>query len=181
MSNALAMELRNVNMDSREILGAVQVWDEVSYLVPDPGGERIKRGAFTKSIAERATRVPLCVGHNHERAVGMSKRWTDDPAELSAVFGIRPGELGDSALEDARDGYLSALSVGFFPIKTGRGRDGVLEIREAKLAEVSLCLIGAYDGSRVLAVRNAQTVEELLKPFANPPTIDLSPMPPIWG
>lgn len=181
MSNALAMELRNVNMDSREILGAVQVWDEVSYLVPTPGGERIKRGAFAKSIAERATRVPLCIGHNHERAVGMSKRWEDASAELSAVFGVRAGELGDQALEDARDGYLPALSVGFLPVQAARARDGVLEVREAKLMEVSLVLIGAYDGSRVLAVRNAQTLDDLLKPFLNPPTVDLSPMPPIWG
>jgi HK97 family phage prohead protease len=175
------MELRHVNMDGREILGAVQVWDEVSYLVPDPGGERVKRGAFAKSIAERATRVPLCIAHNHERAVGMSKQWTDDTSGLSAVFGIRPGELGDQALEDARDGYLPGLSVGFWPVRADRARDGVLEVREARLMEVSLVLIGAYDGSRVMAVRHAQSVEELLKPFANPPHVDLSPIPPIWG
>lgn len=177
----LAMELRNVNVDKREIFGAVQVWNETSYLVPDPRGERMVRGCFRKSILERATRIPLCLKHNHDRAIGMSKSWDDDTSELRAVFGIRPGKLGDEALEDARDGYLPALSVGFAPINVGKGRDGVPEVREAKLLEVSLCLIGAYEGSRVLAVRNAQDLDELLAPFANRPDINLSPLPPLWG
>ena len=181
MSTDLAMELRSVNVDTREIEGAVQVWAETSYLTPDPSGERIMRGAFAKSIAERGTRIPLCLAHNHERAVGMSKRWAEDASMLSAVFGVRPGELGDQALEDARDGYLPGLSVGFLPIKQTRAADRVIEVREAKLFEVSLVLIGAYDGSRVLAVRNAQSLDDLLAPFRNPPVVDLSPVPPIWG
>jgi HK97 family phage prohead protease len=180
-ANELPMEIRSVNMDQRQILGQVAVWNETSYLVPDPRGERLMVGCFRKSIRQRETRIPLCINHDHSRAVGMSRTWTDTASELSALFDARPGELGDKALEDARDGYLPALSVGFLPLNATRGADGALEIREAKLAEVSLVLIGAYDGSRVLAVRNAQDLDAMLAPFRNPPQVDLSPLPPIWA
>jgi HK97 family phage prohead protease len=175
------MELRSVDMSARELLGQVQVYDEVSYLTPSgPAGERIKRGCFAKSITERGTRIPLCRNHNHERAYGMSKRWVDGPENLEAVFGVRANAEGDQLLEDANDGYLPALSVGFVPVIAKRAPDGVLEVREAKLMEVSVLLIGAYEGSRVLAVRSAQSVEDLLAPFRNPPHVDLSPVARWW-
>jgi HK97 family phage prohead protease len=107
----------------------------------------------------------------------MSKHWEDDVTGLVGTFGVRPGDAGDELLEDARDGYLPALSVGFLTLRQARGLDGVMEVREGKLMEVSVCLLGAYDGSRVLAVRNAQSVADMLKPFANPPQIDLTPLP----
>ena len=178
--NELMMELRTVAMDAREIVGQVSVYDETSYMVPDPRGERLLRGCFRKSIRERGTRIPLCRNHDHSRAYGMSKRWEDDAAGLVATFGIRAGQAGDEVLEDARDGYLPALSVGFMPVRQQRGADGVMEVREGKLMEVSLALLGAYEGSRVLAVRNAQQVDDLLKPFQNRPVIDLSPVPRWW-
>ena len=34
----------------RRIVGVVAPYDETTYLVPDPGGERIMRGAFKRSI-----------------------------------------------------------------------------------------------------------------------------------
>src|SRR5215471_5487675 len=114
------MELRTVNMDAREIVGQVQVWQETSYLTPHAGGERIMRGAFRKSIAERGDRIPLCKHHDHSKAYGFSKSWEDTARELVGIFGVRPGEDGDSLLEDARDGYLPALSVGFVPVQQRR-------------------------------------------------------------
>lgn len=181
MSTELAMELRGVRMDQREIDGRVAPYDATSYLTPDPRGERILRGAFAKSIRQRETKVPLCRNHDHSRAVGMSKRWLDQPDGLLSTFGVRPGADGDAVLEDARDGYLPGLSVGFMPLVTRRGADGASEVAEAKLLEVSLVVIGAYDGAQVLAVRTAQDLDKLLAPFRNAPQIDLSPLPAIWA
>lgn len=180
MTSTLSMELRSVSVEAREIVGQVQMWDQTSYLTPDPRGERMKRGCFAKSIRQREAAIPLCLNHQHDHALGMSKHWDDSAEGLTGIFGVRPGAAGDDALADARDGYLPAMSVGFKPLNTTRARDGVLEVREAMLMEVSLCLIGAYEGSRVLQVRNAQNLDELLAPFRNPPTIDLSPVAPFW-
>lgn len=60
-----------------------------------------------------------------------------------------------------------------------RSADGAREIAEAKLVEVSLVAIPAYEGSGLLAVRNAQSLDDLLAPFANRPDVNLSPMPHI--
>jgi hypothetical protein len=41
-------------------------------------------------------------------------------------------------------------------------------------------LIPAYDGAQVLAVRSAAQLDELLRPFSNPPAVDLSPFVGPW-
>jgi len=176
------MEIRDVTVARREIVGRVAPYDETSYLTGDPRGERLRRGCFATSIRQRGDRIPLCVGHNHgEPAVGMSRQWSEDDG-LVGLFEVRANERGDKVLEDVRDGYLPALSVGFAPIpsRARRGRDGALEITEAVLKEVSLVVVGAYDGAQVLAVRSAQDLDTLLAPFANPPRVDLTPFPTPW-
>lgn len=181
MSDRLAMEVRSVDPDGRTVTGVVAPYDEISYLTGDPAGERIIRSAFKRSIDNRRDKVPLCLGHNHAgAAVGLSTDWVESDAGLTGVFRIKPGPVGDEVLEDVRGGYLGAMSVGFQALQRTRGDDGTVEVREAKLVEVSLVSVGAYDGARVLAVRVKQQMHELLKPFANPPAVDLSPFPQPW-
>jgi hypothetical protein len=175
------MQLRSANVDERIITGLVVPYDATSYLTPNIGGERIMRGAFAKSIRQRGDRIPLCRAHDHSRALGMSRSWTDNDEGLGGEFYVRPSAAGDEALEEARDGYLSELSIGFQPLVQRRAPDNALEVREGRLFEVSLVVIAAYDGARVLAVRNAQSIDELLAPFRNPPHVDLSPLPAIWA
>jgi uncharacterized protein len=177
----LEMSLRSVDIDQRLITGIVAPYNSVSYMTPDPAGERIMRDAFTKSLKERSERIPLCRVHDHSRAVGMSREWVDGAGGLTATFHVRKSGHGDEVLEEARDGYLSGMSVGFMPVRQERAADGVREVREARLMEVSLVVIPAYDGARVLAVRQAEPVSELMAPFLNPPPrIDLSPIAAPW-
>jgi HK97 family phage prohead protease len=183
MTYTLDMEIRDVTEARREIVGVVAPYDETTYLTGDPRGERLIRGCFAESIRRKGDRIPLCIGHNHGRAaVGLSRSWREDGDGLVGVFAVRADPEGDKALGDVRDGYLPALSVGFAPIpaRTRRAADGALEHTEAALKEVSLVVVGAYDGARVLAVRSAQDLDALLAPFANPPAVDLSPFPTPW-
>ena len=53
----LAMELRSVDEPQRLVVGVVVPYDELTYLTPDPRGERVKRGAFARSIAHRGDRI----------------------------------------------------------------------------------------------------------------------------
>lgn len=180
--STLAMEIRAVEESARIITGIVAPYDEVSYLTPDPAGERIGRGAFAKSIRQRSTRIPLFIGHDHKgAAVGLSTDWDDGGEGLIGSFRVKPGRAGDEALADARGGYLPAMSVGFRPLVHGRDGDGVTVVREAMLLEVSLVGVGSYAGAEVLAVRSAQHLETLLAPFANPPAVDLTPFPEPWN
>lgn len=176
----LVMELRGADVAERTISGVVAPYDEVSYLVPDPAGERVMRGAFDKSIGQVGHRVRLFIGHdNRNAAIGHASDWVNGAEGLSAVFTVSAGPRGDQALEDVKADLYGGLSIGFRPIRVTRGRDGVREIREAALGEVSLVGVPSYDGARVLAVRAAD-LGAVLAPFANRPVVDLSPIPAVW-
>ena len=178
--NELTMELRAVDADTRTITGIVAPYDEISYMTPDPAGERIMRGAFDKSIGQVGTKVRLFVGHdNRGAAIGHATSWVNEPAGLSATFAIAPSRRGDEALEDARAEMFGGLSVGFLPLQQKRGADGVREVREARLMEVSLVGVPAYESARVVAVRR-RTIDEWLVPFINRPDVNLSPTPAVW-
>lgn len=171
---SIDMQIRGVDVEARTLTGIVAPYNETTYQVP--GGERIMRNAFNRSVQQRTNLIPLCVNHDHSTAVGMSTAWVNESDGLVGTFAFRDTELGLRALRDAQDNVFECLSVGFMPLEQIRARDGVIEILEGRLVEVSLVLAGAYDGARVLAVRAQNQLAELLKPFSNPPTIDLSPV-----
>lgn len=179
-TRTLPMALRALNPDTRTVEGVVAPYNETSLYTGDPLGERIMRHAFARSITQRGSRIPLCVNHNHENVVGMSREWTDTDAELVGMFDIRSDQYGERVIADLHNGYLQAMSVGFLPLDRKRGTDGVMEVREARLVEVSLVLMGAYDGAQVLAARQAQQTAELLAPFENPPSLPIPFVAP-WG
>jgi HK97 family phage prohead protease len=181
------MELREVDEPRRLVVGVVAPYDEVSFLTPDPNGERIRRGAFAKSIRQRGAKIPLLRGHAKTSGTtdrptgiryGLSRSFDDGPEGLLGEFVVNHGDLGDRLLEDCRDGYLGAMSAGWVPLNASRGADGVREITEAKLVEVSLVAVPAYDGALV-AVRNAQDLDELLAPFRARPDVNLDPIAPL--
>lgn len=181
MSDQLAMEIRSVDTSERTLVGVVAPYDQTTYLVADPGGERIARGAFSKSIRQRADKVPLHDNHGTQRRMGISKSFEDGDDGLVGTFLIYEGDKGDELLADLRHGYLGGMSVGFQPLVATRGDDGAKEIREAKLVEVSVVGHPAYEGAGILAVRRAQLVQEdLLAPFRNPPAVNLEPIPRLW-
>lgn len=170
----LPMELRHTDPELRQITGVCVPYDEVSYLTPNPQGERVLRGAFTKSIQQAGGRIFLFRSHDHAHPVGRSVDFTDEPDGLHGTFQIRQTALGDETLDDLRDGYLPAMSVGFRALQTRRGKSGETEIVEGMLKEVSLLPIGAYDGARVLALRSPSASLEI------PQVVDLSPVLPGW-
>ena len=183
----LALELRDVNESRREIVGCSAPYSETSFLSGVAGGERLMRGCFAKSIAERGARIPLVIGHNHkEAAIGIATGWEDTAGGLIGSFRVREDDDGDRTLRYAADGFLSAMSVGFEPVRHRRGSDGAVEVLEGRLHEVSLVSVGAYMGAQVMAVRSAEQIdadlEVMLAPFRVPmPEIDMSPLPPIWS
>lgn len=172
----LSMELRDVRAAERIVLGVCAPYDEVSYLTPDPLGERCIRGCFARSIAARGSKVPLLRGHDSGRRYGLSQSFVEDPEGLQGVFRVNDGEAGDDLLADCRNGYLAGMSCGFQPVDVKRGADGVREVREAKLVEVSLVGVPAYEGAAMLAVRQAQPV---MPAFPPRPDVNLEPIAPL--
>jgi len=178
----LSMELRDVQAPERIISGVCAPYGEVTRLIRSGGGERLLAGAFSRTIRHRGNRIPLFRNHEHDMALGVSRRFIDGPDELVGEFRVNDGPAGDRLLEDVERGYLPGLSVGFMPLDTDRDGDGITEVREAQLVEVSMVGLPAYAGAGLLAVRQAQDLDALLAPFRVPrPDVDLSPIPPIWS
>jgi len=113
--------------------------------------------------------------------MGYSTAFTEADEGLEGSFRVNDGDLGDQLLTDVRNGYLPSMSVCFEAVRDGivRNSAGIREVREAKLVEVSLVGIPAYEGAAVLSVRSAQDLDQLLAPFQNIPKWDLDPLPPI--
>jgi HK97 family phage prohead protease len=180
MGHEMLMELRRVDPVERVVVGVVAPYDEISYLTPHIEGERIRRGAFARSIAHhRRAGIPLLRNHDMQLVMGYSSGFADEDDGLVGTFKINEGDQGDTLLTDVRHGYLNGLSVGFQTIQSARGTDGVREVTEARLVEVSMCGLPAYEGAALLAVRNAQSLDDILAPFLNRPDVNLDPLPAI--
>lgn len=170
-----ALELRVASTTERVVEGVVVPWNETSYLTPDPKGERFMPGSLTRTIKDRGSRIKLFRGHDHSRAVGVPLEWdaTRD-AGVWASFHVAETAAGEDVLAEMREGLLDAFSIGFEPVRERRGSDGAREVVEARLFEVSLVPLAAYDGARVLATR-APAVE--LVPAM--PAVNLTPIPSV--
>lgn len=152
------VELRVPDTSERIIEGIVVPYGETSFLTDEPRGERFRSGALTRTIRDRGDRIKLYCSHDHSIAIGKAIAWKPThEAGLWAQFRVAATPAGDAALLEVREGMLDAFSVGFLPKRETRAADGAREVIEAQLHEVSLCPIGAYDGARVLAMRQPRS------------------------
>jgi HK97 family phage prohead protease len=117
--------------------------------------EAFQRGAFDRTIRERGDRVRLLAGHDRGRLpIGKAVSLVEASDGLHATFQVGTSTAAEDALALVRDGIADSVSVGFRPVKHER-RGDVLWRTEVRLDEVSLVALPAYDGARVLALRNA--------------------------
>ena len=157
--------------DGRTLIGRavpfdveLDVWD-----FWDDYTEVFRRGAFAKTIRDRAKPVPLLVHHNRrELGIGKAVDLEERDDGLWAAFHLAATERADEVLELVREDVISGLSIGFEPIdggdRTTRGKDreppadtDLVERLEVRLHEVSICNFPAYDTAGVSAVRSARS------------------------
>ncbi|WP_306049145.1 HK97 family phage prohead protease [Oceaniradius stylonematis] len=91
---------------------------------PDLGGDRFVQGAFVQAIAERRARI--LIDHDPGLIAGRLIDACEDALGLFVRAELEP-----------QTGERSGLSVGFKTVRARR-RDGVREIAEADLWEISL-------------------------------------------
>ena len=147
------------DMDSRIIEGHA-----ARFSNRDSHGDVIVRGAFAKTIRERADgglAFPVLRDHDPTRPVGKSVEILEDELGLFTRSKIVKTQLGDETLELAREGILTGMSIGFFPIKKEFGRidgKGVRLLKELAVVEYSVLLFPANKKARITAVKSAESV-----------------------
>jgi HK97 family phage prohead protease len=128
---ARPLELKSIS-DAGSFNGLAAVYGNV-----DQGGDRICKGAFTKTLAERGARVPILWQHDEANPIG-SGALSDSEAGL-----VIKGQLdldveeGRRAYSGLRGGYIGGLSIGYTVVKKD-WNGGVRELKELKLYEVSI-------------------------------------------
>jgi HK97 family phage prohead protease len=146
-----------VRSDGRTVVGIVVPFDRPASIA-GRYDETFKRGAFTRTIAERGpARVKLLRSHDTGLLpVGRATLLREDTAGLYGEFRVSSTVAGDEVLTLIRDGALDAFSVGFGPIRDAWNatRDAVDRL-EVKLYEVSVVSIPAFEGALIAGVRSA--------------------------
>ena len=167
-----AERLVDDGMGTAELLGAVYrslTGRVVPYGDPTDVGlmvESFDRGAFTGSLVQRSSGVPLLLWHdNRSFPIGVSEAWDDRSDGLWAQFRLAMTPVAQVAGQHAADGFMTGMSVGFSPIRStwkyapewnpNLGVDHMDHVvrHEARLHEVSLTPTPAYDTARVQSVQ----------------------------
>lgn len=126
------------------------------------------QGSLGKSIKEAARDLPLLLFHdNRSFPIGAADEWREAKDGLYGVWRLDGSAEAQRAAKQAKDGFLSYMSIGFNPIRStwtmvddwdpDRGpehKDRVTRL-ESRLLEVSLVSTPAFKDATVNLVRSA--------------------------
>lgn len=158
--------------------GTVSGYGSVFGGPPDFYGDVVVPGAFAKTIAEHRAdnRAPAMLwAHDMVEPIG---RWTDFRENERGLW--LEGEInrstqrGREALSLIKQGAVTGLSIGYRVLPGGRkrGENGVFELSEVELLEISVVAVPANHRARLVdakSVGNRRDYERFLKAagFAN--------------
>ena len=105
----------------------------------DDGGDITHKGAFSKTISERGNRVKVFFMHIWDRLIAPPPEiLKETEAGLFAKMTLVLDSFwGKEAWTLIKAGAMTEGSFGFEPVKFDYGEDGVRNLREVKLFEIS--------------------------------------------
>ncbi|MBT2135108.1 HK97 family phage prohead protease [Croceibacterium sp. LX-88] len=118
--------------------------------VPDGVRDTIRRGAFARTLAERAGPLPLLWQHRPGQRIGTVESVSEDSHGLRVIARIDKPESRAAAL--LKHGEVSGLSFGYRARRYRRLPEGRL-LEDIELLEVSLVTHPLQFGARVHLVR----------------------------
>lgn len=131
----------------RRIAGLAVPYDVEAEVWP------LGRLEFAPGSVELAGRVPMLLGHDTNRPVGVLAEKIDSDSGLYLTFKIDRTGDGDAALEQAASGSRAGLSVGADIVEFEMLEEGELtRVTLAKVTETSLVALAAFDSAAVDAV-----------------------------
>jgi HK97 family phage prohead protease len=124
-----------------------------SYNSVDQGGDTIEPGAFTKTLQERGSKVPLLWQHKTDMPIG-DLFLVDTPSALRGQGKFQMADpFAQKAYLYAKAGTVKGLSIGYEAIKSDyRGQLRVL--KEIKLYEGSLVTLPMDETAVLLSIKS---------------------------
>lgn len=142
----------SASVENRTIEGLAVPWNDPGKPMGSGGfrgrGLAFLPGSLDRSLKARASKVRLLVQHDPGRPVGRLVDWASTERGLTTSWKVASTPAGDLALTEASEGIRDGLSVGV-DVLTYEQTDDVVNVVEAKLIEVSLVTLPAYDVARV--------------------------------
>jgi HK97 family phage prohead protease len=135
-----------------------------SYNTVDLGGDKIMPGAFTKTMQERGSEVPMLWQHNPDEPIGTLQ--LSDSADGLLVKGqlLMDLDYAKKAYILLKAGVIKGLSIGFSTIKKDM-QDGVRLLKEIKLYEGSVVTFPMNEHCMVTAVKKENGAIEVKDDF----------------
>ena len=132
----------------------------------DSDGDIITKGAYTKTIKENGDRVRYLYQHNMDWPLGKMLSLYEDEKGLVFEAEIPHTRLGTDVMHLIKAGVVTENSVGILPINKAMV-NGVREIREVKLFEISAVTLAANDQALILDVKGNMDVEKIANKYDN--------------
>jgi len=149
---------------SRTITGLAVPWDVVANLSNDVGPVKFLKG----SISVDGPMPKLLEYHDDTRVIGrVTERVSSDEGLMFSAT-LSKTRAADDAMALLADGSISAVSIGAVPIKFKRV-NGVMEVSEARMIELSLVSFPAYADAEIQSVYASAEDEEEIPKEETPP------------
>ena len=129
------------------ISGLAVPWDVVAT-VSDGTSVQFARGAF--DVTQKAAK--LIENHDMTQLRGVVSTLTDSPQGLEFEATLADTRASRDAVALLQSGAYDSVSVGAMPITFSTDPDGVMTVTEAKLVELSLVAVPAYEDAVITQV-----------------------------
>ena len=132
----------------------------------DSDNDIIRKGAYSKTIQENGRRVKYLYQHDMDKPLGKMVHLEEDAKGVVFEAQIAKTRLGEDVIELIKAGVITENSVGILPLQKEMV-DGIRNITEVKLFEVSAVTLAANDQAMILDVKGNVDQTKLLKRFDN--------------
>jgi HK97 family phage prohead protease len=143
---AFAFDIKSID-ESGSFVGFASVYGNL-----DHGGDVVERGAFTKSMQERGTTVPILWQHDQKTPIGLGVlEDSNEGLKISGKLSLGVQQAKD-AHELLKDRVVKGLSIGYDVVKQNYEK-GARHLRELKLYEVSVVTFPMNEAAMVARVK----------------------------
>lgn len=152
----IKFEVKEIVGDAGEFVGLASVFDNV-----DAGGDLVEHGAFTKTLADKNSSVPVLWAHDPSAIVGIGRlRETQQGLEINGQLVLDSNDTAKKAYALMKAGAVRGLSIGYDVTRSAM-QNGIRHLKELKLHEVSLTGFPMNESAVVTAVKTVDHSGEL--------------------